>query len=106
MASPSVEQGGGRRVFPAFRELLELDDIVDLGPHRDVRHALEDHLDDDRHAVLLHPLLRLPDRRDAMSVCSGGVVVVEVERHVVYLVGAALCFLIMRRHALLTTMWM
>ncbi len=47
----SVERADrGRRVFLAFREFLELVDRVDLGAHRDVGHALEDHLDHDRHA--------------------------------------------------------
>src|SRR3954469_20385228 len=40
-------------------ELLELDDLVDLRAHRNVGHALEDHFDDHRDPMLLHPGPRL-----------------------------------------------
>src|SRR5688572_16593003 len=41
------------------QSFLELDDIVDLRAHGDVGHPLQDHLDDDRHLIFLHPFLRL-----------------------------------------------
>ena len=50
----SVQQRDrGRRVLRQGRELLELDDVVDLRAHGDVRDALEDDLDHHGHAVLL-----------------------------------------------------
>src|SRR5688500_16179580 len=65
IAAPSVliEQCDGRRgVLAPDRELLELDDVVELGAHRDVGDALEDDLHDDRHAVLGHEPLGLRER--------------------------------------------
>ena len=42
--------GSGRRVIQRqIEDFLELDDVVDLGPHRDVGDPLEDEFDDDRH---------------------------------------------------------
>jgi hypothetical protein len=37
---------------------FEFDDVVDLGPHRDIGDAFENELDHDRHAMLLDPLAR------------------------------------------------
>ncbi|QLQ00552.1 MAG: hypothetical protein HZY78_10770 [Burkholderiaceae bacterium] len=51
---------------PALRgaavDLLELDDLVDLGAHGDVGHALEYAFHHHRHAVLRGHLLRLAQR--------------------------------------------
>ena len=58
---PLVQQRGdrGRRVGVACGKVLEFDDVVDFGSHRDVGDALEDDLDHDRHAEFLHQSLRL-----------------------------------------------
>ena len=54
----------GRRIVERqIEHLLELDDVVDLGPHRDVGDAFENELDDDRHAVLRHQFARRRKRR-------------------------------------------
>src|SRR6185312_10295955 len=59
----SIEHGhGGGRVGLAGGQFLELGHIINLGAHRDVGHALEDHLDHDRHLEFNHPGLGLPDR--------------------------------------------
>src|SRR5258707_595293 len=46
-----------------IEHFLELDDVVDLGSHRNVGDALENELDHDRHLVLGHPFPRGRERR-------------------------------------------
>src|SRR5690606_5403579 len=59
----SVEQRGrGGGALGRDREVLELVDARELDAHRDVRHALEDDLDHDRHAELGGHALRLGER--------------------------------------------
>ena len=48
------------------RELLELDDVVQISAHGDVGDPLQDHLDDHRHAELRHQLLRFFERRQQL----------------------------------------
>ena len=55
----------------ALSELLELDDLVDLGAHGDVRHPLEDHFDDHRHLVLASSRSAPARKRAAMLVRLG-----------------------------------
>src|SRR3569623_357464 len=94
-------------------DLLELDDIVDLGAHGNVGHALENELDHHRHLKLLHPfaglregslrILRIADadRLTAEAFCDLDVIdaifaklrridVVERELHLVIHIAAAL----------------
>ena len=54
----------GRRVVQRqIEHLLELDDVVDLGAHRDVGDAFENELDHDRHLEFRHPFPRGRERR-------------------------------------------
>src|SRR4029450_1903698 len=54
----------GRRVVERqIEHLLEFDDIVDLGAHRDVGEPSENEFDDDRHLELRHPCPRGGERR-------------------------------------------
>ena len=53
-----------RRAVARSSELLELVDLVDLGAHRDVGHALEDDLDHHRHLVLA------PSMRSACAIAG------------------------------------
>ena len=41
-----------------IEHLFELDDVVDLGAHRDVGDALEDEFDHDRHLIFRHQFAR------------------------------------------------